>query len=274
MNDEDWLIATHRGHGFYLAKCGFNIKAMMAEMFGLNDGMCRGLGGSMHFSDMDNHYVCGTGVVAGGVPIGVGMALNLKYMNKDGIAVVAFGDGAANQGMALESFNLASFWEVPVLFYCENNQYAVSSPSDRFIANTTIAERTKGFGIESITVDGNDIKEVYNAVKTAKEYMKDTSKPYLIESITYRFNGHSRSDKIVYRTREDEALWIEKCPIDRYKTYLEKCNLITNEQYEFFVSEYKKNVTESVEYYSDSNEVIPFDEAISYVYSSKEAFRG
>ncbi len=271
LDENDWLIATHRGHGFYLAKCGFNINAMMAEMFGLNSGMCRGLGGSMHFSDMDNRYVCGTGVVAGGVPIGVGMALNLKYMNKEGIAIASFGDGASNQGMALESLNLASFWEVPVLFYCENNMYAVSSPADKFIANTTIAKRAMGFGIESETVDGNDIEKVYNAVKKAKEYMKETLKPYFIEVLTYRMNGHSRSDKIVYRTKEDEAVWEERCPIVSYKEKLKSCGLISEEDYISIVENYSNLVSEAVEECMNNKEIIPYADALSYVYSDKEA---
>ena len=272
LDESDWLIATHRGHGFYLAKCGCNVKSMMAEMFGLNEGMCQGLGGSMHFSDMDKHYVCSTGVVAGGVPISVGMALSLKYMKKNGVSVCAFGDGASNQGMALESLNLASFWKVPVLFYCENNQYAVSSPSKKFVSNTTISKRALGFGVESKSIDGNNIECVYNAVKEAKDYMANTGRPYLIESVTYRFNGHSRSDKLVYRTSEEDALWADKCPIVNYKNYLIDKKVITETEYISLTDKCKRIAEEAVKYCKNNTDVISADEAISYVYSDKEVF--
>lgn len=270
LEDEDWMIATHRGHGFYLARCGYDVRRFMSEMFGLRAGSCKGLGGSMHMSDMDRHYVCSTGVVAGGVPIGVGMALALKYHKENGISVCAFGDGASNQGMALESLNLASMWDVPVLFYCENNRYAVSSPSEKFVANTTVWERAKGFGIRSLCIDGNDLPGVYDAVRDAREYMLSEGKPVLLEVMTYRFNGHSRSDKLLYRTRADEAPFREDDPIYRYLEYLKGQGLMDDNTYVDMVSAVRTQVEDVIDACRKDTDRLSYSEAMSLVYASEE----
>lgn len=269
LTDDDWIIATHRGHGHYLARCSYNVNAMLAEMFGLKAGTCLGLGGSMHLSDTGRHYICSTGVVAGGVPIGVGMALNLKYMKKDGIAVSIFGDGASNQGMALESLNLAALWEVPMLFYCENNRYAVSSPSDRFVANTTIAARAAGCGVESITVDANDLPGVFNAMTDVRAHILETGKPFFVEAMTYRFNGHSRSDKIVYRTKEEEAPFRENDPVERYYAYLSERGLVTEETYLAMQKEAEEKVSAALAFCRENPETVTAEEAVKLVYSSE-----
>ena len=262
MTRDDWIISTHRGHGFYLARCSYDVRKLMAEMFGLREGACMGLGGSMHISDVGRHYVCSTGVVAGGVPISVGMALNLKYRNAPGIAVSTFGDGASNQGMALESLNLASLWEVPVLFYCENNGYAVSSPSERFVANTTIWERAAGFGIKSMRVDGNDLPAVYDAVTEAREYILSEHKPCFIEGDTYRFNGHSRSDKLIYRSAEDEAPFRKADPITRYLDYLKGNSLADDSVYERFCREADELMEDALAFCKTSKGPLSLEEAL------------
>lgn len=269
LTDDDWMIATHRGHGHYLARCSYDVKGLMAEMFGLKAGPCLGLGGSMHLSDKDRHYICSTGVVAGGVPIGVGMALNLKYMKKDGIAVSIFGDGASNQGMALESLNLAALWEVPMLFYCENNRYAVSSPSDRFVANTTVAARAEGCGVESITIDANDLPGVYNAMTDVRNRILETGKPFFVEAMTYRFNGHSRSDKIVYRTKEDEAPFRANDPVENYYAYLSDRGLISEETYLAMQKKAGKIAEDAVAFCRANTETITAEDAEKLVYSSE-----
>ncbi len=270
LNDSDYLIATHRGHGMYLAKCRKNINAMMFEMFGLYNGMCKGLGGSMHFSDMSCGYVCSTGVVAAGIPIAAGIALGLKYNEKNSISVVAFGDGASNQGMAFESLNLASYLDLPLLFFCENNQYAVSSPSAKFVAHNRIYERVKAFGLESVSVDGNKLDEVYNAVCKAKEYILSNRRPYFIESETYRQNGHSRSDALVYRTREEEAEWRLNDPIKYFAALLQTEGVLTEELFADMLSEVNFEVENAVDLCNKKKNVISFEEAQSYVYAAKE----
>ena len=271
LDDADYLIATHRGHGMYLAKCKRNIDAMMAEMFGLYAGMCKGLGGSMHFSDMSCGYVCSTGVVAAGIPIAAGIALGLKYNSKNNISVVAFGDGASNQGMAFESLNLASYLDLPLMFFCENNQYAVSSPSEKFAAHSKIYERARGFGIESVHVDGNRLDEVYDAVCEAKKYILSHKRPYFIESETYRCNGHSRSDALVYRTKEEEGKWRLNDPIKYYAKLLQKEGILTEKMLDEILCETKAEVNNAVELCLKNREVISFEEAQGYVYASGES---
>ena len=271
LSSDDWIISNHRGHGFYLARCSYDVKKLLAEMLGLREGACMGLGGSMHISDVSSHYVCSTGVVAGGIPISVGMALSLKYRGDNGIAVSTFGDGASNQGMALESLNLASLWEVPVLFYCENNRYAVSSPSDRFVANTTIWERAAAFGIKSMKVDGNDLAAVYNAVRQAREYILSEHRACFIEAETYRFNGHSRSDKVVYRTPEDEEPFRKADPIPRYLAYLKENSLADDALYEQYVQEAEDTVAEALRFCELSQGPIGISEALEMVYGEVTA---
>lgn len=270
LDKEDYLMATHRGHGMYLAKCEENINAMMGEMFGLYHGMCKGLGGSMHFSDMTHNYVCSTGVVAAGIPIASGIALGLKYKNQNNISVVAFGDGASNQGMAFESLNLASYLDLPLLFFCENNQYAVSSPTERFLSHKKIYERVRGFGIESVCIDGNKIEEVYNAVKEARKYILSNKRPFFIESTTYRFNGHSRSDALVYRTKEEEYEWHLKDPIKYYSKLLQQQEIIGEKELDEIWAKTKSEVDDAVEFCLNNKEIISFEEAENYVYASKE----
>ncbi|MBO4359908.1 MAG: thiamine pyrophosphate-dependent dehydrogenase E1 component subunit alpha [Eubacteriaceae bacterium] len=267
LGDEDWIISNHRGHGFYLARCSYDVNRLLAEMFGLREGACMGLGGSMHISDADRHYLCSTGVVAGGVPISVGVAMDLKYHSLPGIAVSTFGDGASNQGMALESLNLASLWEVPVLFYCENNRYAVSSPSERFVANTTIWERAAGFGIRSMKVDGNDLPAVYNAVSQAREYITTERRPCFIEAETYRFNGHSRSDKLLYRSPQDEEPHRNADPILRYLDYLKNESLADDALMDQYSREAQQLVQEALGFCEASSGPLTLEEALSLVRS-------
>ena len=229
LKSNDWILTTHRGHGHYIGKGG-SVSSMMAELFGSKDGICDGLGGSMHLADLQNFNMGSSGVVGGVLPLAVGMGFALKYKKQSQIVLGMFGDAASNQGMALESFNLASVWEVPVIFYCENNMYGMSAPADKFVGGNNIPLRAKSFGIKSKSVDGNNIIDVYNAVYEAADYVRKNQKPFLIESKTYRWMGHSKSDVKSYRTDEEEVFWKNKCPIDSYKAYLKENDFITEDQ--------------------------------------------
>ncbi|MCL1802790.1 MAG: thiamine pyrophosphate-dependent dehydrogenase E1 component subunit alpha [Eubacteriaceae bacterium] len=222
LSELDWIFTSHRGHGHFLAKGG-SAYSLMAELFGLESGINKGLGGSMHLTDTANRNMGASGIVAGDIPIAVGAALALKRQKQGAIATVFFGDGACNQGMALEAFNLASIWEAPVLFFCENNQYAISSAYNDFAGGQDFPLRAKSFGIPSKKIDGNDISEVYSSVMAASEYIRENNSPYFIESLTYRQVGHSKSDQRKYRSRQEEAMWAEKCPIARNRAYLTSC---------------------------------------------------
>lgn len=264
LKADDWILATHRGHGHFIGKGG-STRTMMAELFGLKDGVCNGLGGSMHLADIKNHNMGSSGVVGGALPLAVGMAFAIKYQNKNDIVLSFLGDGAANQGMSLESFNLASVWSVPVIFYCENNLYGMSAPAEKFLGGGNIPLRAEAFGIKNLSIDGNNVIEIYNAVSKAAEYVRQEGRPFLIESKTYRWLGHSKSDLRKYRTKEEEESWKGRCPILCYAKYLIEHSILTETEFE----EMKKNAFDQIEQdvkWCMGKEILSLDEAMTYVY--------
>lgn len=219
LNSDDWIIGTHRGHGHYIGKGG-SPEAMLAEICGLADGIGKGLCGSMHFTDLANHNMGTSAIVGGSLPLAVGMAMALKYKEHANIVTAFMGDGAINQGMSMEAFNLASVWGAPVLFYCENNGYAISSRAEKFIAAEHIYQRAESFLIKSARIDGNDVTAVFDAVSAAAEYIRREKKPYFIQADTCRWRGHSRTDSCEYRSRAEEESYRGSCPIARYESRL------------------------------------------------------
>ena len=222
LREDDYIVGTHRGHGHCIAK-GARVDRMMAELFGRVDGYCRGLGGSMHIAALDLNILGCNGIVAAGLPIGTGAALASRIRRTDRVVVAFFGDGGANQGVVHESLNLAAVWKLPIVYLCENNQYALSTASTRTTAGASIAGRAAAYGIPGVRVDGNDVLGVYEAVKTAVARARVGDGPTLIEAVTYRWGGHSmRANLPDYRTKEEEREWMEKDPIARLHTELER----------------------------------------------------
>lgn len=211
----DYLLNHHRGHGHCLA-WGSDVDLMMAEFLGKATGYCRGRGGSMHIANIEANNLGANGIVGGGIPIAVGVGLSIKMRQTDQVVIVIFGDGAANEGAFHESLNMASIWDLPIIFYCENNQYAMSMPVRRAINIEHISQRACSYGIPGVTVDGNDLFAVYQAVKDAAERARAGRGPTLVEAVTYRWRGHSKSDRQAYRTREEVKAWQKKDPIRRY----------------------------------------------------------
>ena len=263
LNEDDWILTTHRGHGHFLGKGG-SAESMMAELMGVRDGACLGLGGSMHLADIEHHNMGSSGVVAGAVPIAVGMAFALKYKQSSQIVLSIFGDAASNQGMALESLNLAAVWQVPVLFFCENNMYGMSAPAKTFVAGGDISKRAESFGIKSISVDGNNPIALYDAISDAAQYVRENQSPYLIESKTYRWLGHSKSDLRKYRTKEEEDHWKAKCPILSYEKYLFENGLISIEKINLMKEEAAKEIEDAVRQCAGKG-VLSLEEALSCV---------
>lgn len=211
----DWFVPTHRCHGFNIAS-GSDLKAMFSEMLGSKHGLCKGLGGSMHMTDVAHGDLGSSAVVGSGIPLALGASYALKRQEKDNIAVAVFGDGASSRGTLHEAMNLASVWDLPVLFFMENNHYGMSASSSRMISSKDVASRSKGYNIEYKTVEGNDYDAVYSAVREAREYILKNKRPFFIETNTYRQCGHSKSDKLLYRDREEERIWADKDPIHLY----------------------------------------------------------
>jgi pyruvate dehydrogenase E1 component alpha subunit len=209
LQDIDKITSTHRGHGHCIAK-GASPDRMMAELFGRETGYCKGKGGSMHIADVEKGNLGANGIVGGGIPIAAGAALTSKMKNLGYVVLCFFGDGASNEGSFHEAINLASIWKLPVVFFCENNQYGMSGPAREMIGIENIADRSKSYGIPGVTVEGNDIFEVMQATATAVDRARAGHGPSLIEAKTYRWKGHSKSDAKKYRTKEEELMWREE----------------------------------------------------------------
>lgn len=211
----DYLLNTHRGHGHCLAWFDSDVNRMMAEFMGKETGYCRGRGGSMHIANVAANNLGANGIVAGGLPIAVGVGLSIKLRGTAQVGLVVFGDGGANEGAFHESLNMASIWRLPVIYLCENNQYAMSMPVRKAFNIERISDRAAAYGIPGLTVDGNDVWAVYQAVRQAADRARAGQGPTLIEALTYRWRGHSKSDKQAYRTREEVKEWQQRDPITR-----------------------------------------------------------
>lgn len=212
LNKTDWITSTHRGHGHCIAKGG-DIKRLIAEIYGKRHGYCGGRGGSQHIFDFDIGFLGANGITGGGIPLALGAAFSSAYRREVSIVVSFIGDGAANQGTFHESLNMAAIWKLPLIVVCENNQYAMSTSSSKAIPTETIAERAKAYGIFGEKTDGNKIDTVRESVNRAIERARAGEGPSLIEAETYRLCGHSKSDRCLYRTKEEESFWKARCPI-------------------------------------------------------------
>jgi TPP-dependent pyruvate/acetoin dehydrogenase alpha subunit len=202
----DLMTSTHRGHGHFLAKGG-SAPELMAELWGKATGPSKGRGGSQHVADYSVGFLGSNGITAGGLPIATGAGLSLHMRGLPNVVVSFFGEGGANQGTFHESLNMAAIWKLPVIFLCENNLYAMSTPFAQTFAAPTIAARAAGYGIAGEVVDGTDFYAVREAVERAAQRGRDGEGPTLLEANTYRYYGHSKSDKREYRTRDEEESW-------------------------------------------------------------------
>ena len=221
----DAITSTHRGHGHCIAQ-GADLTRMMAELLAKETGYCRGRGGSMHIADVATGNLGANGIVAGGIPIAVGAALARRMRGEDSVVLSFFGDGAANEGAFHEALNLAAIWKLPVVLVCENNKYGMSFSTDKAFAIAHIAERAAGYGMPGVTVEGNDVEAVHAAVGEAVARARSGEGPTLVEAETYRWKGHSKSDKNLYRTRDEIASWRERDPCVHFeKTVLERGTL-------------------------------------------------
>jgi len=206
LRDDDWITSTHRGHGHCIAKRA-DLGKMFAELLGRETGYCRGRGGSMHIADTTKGNLGANGIVGGGIPIATGAALTAKQLGTDQVAVSFFGDGAANQGTFHESLNLAAIWKLPVIYVCENNQYAESLPAGKAFATDDIASRAIGYGMPGVNVDGRDVRLVHAAAGEAVARARAGGGPTLIVAEAYRHEGHYYGDPQQYRTKGEIEAW-------------------------------------------------------------------
>lgn len=225
MRDDDLITSTHRGHGHCIAK-GADLERMMAELLAKETGYSRGRGGSMHIADVSTGNLGANGIVAAGVPIAAGAALAQRMHGTDHAVVSFFGDGAVNEGAFHEGVNLAAIWELPVVFVCENNLYGMSMASSKATRIANLSERAAAYGIPGLTVDGNDVQAVYDAAGAAVARARTGQGPSLVEAQTYRWKGHSKSDKNLYRTRDEIDEWKARDPISRFEDALSEAGLV------------------------------------------------
>jgi len=250
LKEADLITSTHRGHSQCIGK-GIDLNLMMAELLGKATGYCKGKGGSMHIADLARGNLGANGVVGGGHAIAVGAALTLKMKKQDNAVLCFFGDGASNEGSFHEAINLASVWRLPVIFYCENNLYGMSLSVEKSMNIKNVADRASSYGMKGLIINGNDILEVYETITEAKKYVIENG-PILIESKTYRWLGHSKSDANVYRTKEEIAEWKAKDPIAKMKNYLLDNKVLTEKEVEDIEAKIKEDIELAVEFARNS----------------------
>jgi pyruvate dehydrogenase E1 component alpha subunit len=228
---------------------------MMAELFAKATGYCKGKGGSMHIADVEKGNLGANGIVGGGIPIAVGSALRAKMKGHNDVTLCFFGDGASNEGSFHEAINLASIWQLPVIFFCENNQYGMSGPVKEMINIENIGDRAAAYGIPGEVIEGNDLWAVMEATGKAVERARNGDGPTLIEAKTYRWKGHSKSDAKKYRTKEEEQYWrSEKDPIQlTYRRLLEE-GIATQEELDALQQQAKEDIEEAVRFALESPE--------------------
>jgi len=241
LKPDDLILSTHRGHGHCIAK-NADMRLMMAEFMGKECGYCRGRGGSMHIADVDGGNLGANGVVAGGIPVAVGVGLGLQMEKKNRVHICFFGDGATNEGAFHEALNMAAIYNLPVVFVLENNGYGMSMSIKKATKISKISDRAAGYGMPGVTVDGNDVLAVYGAVSEAVDRARSGQGPTLVENVTYRWRGHSKSDANRYRTKDEIDEWKKKDPIARLANKLVADGLLTAVQ----VDDVKKKAYEAI----------------------------
>lgn len=249
LRKDDYITSTHRGHGHCIAK-GADLGRMMAEVMGKRDGYCKGKGGEMHIADLGLGILGANGLVAGGVSLATGAAWAIRSRRGDQVVVCFFGDGAANQGVLYEAFNLTSLWKLPVVFLCENNQYGEYTPYRNVTAGDQIAHRAEPFGVASAVCDGQNVLEVYETVAQAVERARQGHGPTFVEAITYRYDGHHTGDlRQEYRTKEEVEEWRRgRDPIHLFRERLLQEKQATAGELERIEAEVKEAVQGAVEF--------------------------
>lgn len=259
----DYITSTHRGHAHCIAK-GVPVNEMMAEMFAKRTGSCRGMGGSMHLCDFSRGMLGAFAIVGAGIPIAVGAALSSYVQRLGKVAVAFFGDGAINKGAFHEAANMAALWKLPVIFVCENNQYALSMTVERSSAVTTLASRAAAYGMPGVKVDGNDVTAVYRSAMSAVERARSGLGPTLIECVTYRIRGHARFESSHYRPAEEVEAWKKTDPIQRLRQALIENQLASETELAAIERRVDEEMEQAIAFAEQSEDVQP-DDYLPYI---------
>ena len=267
LTDADYVLGTHRSHHHCIAK-GVDLSEMMAELLGKATGTNKGKGGTMHIADIDKGMLGANGVVGSNIPVATGVALSAKVRGTKQVSVVFFGDGASNQGSLHESMNLAAIWKLPIIFVCENNRYAESTPFEYVVAGGSVANRASGYDMPGVSVDGQSALDVYEVSGEAVRRARDGEGPTLIEALTYRYMGHFGADNpLGYRTEEEEAYYRGRDCIERLKSHLIDGGVATEEELAAIDRNAVDRVAEATRFADESPFPEP-DELYSDVYVS------
>ena len=256
LRDGDYITSTHRGHGHTIAKGG-DLNKMMAELMGKYAGYCHGKGGSMHIAAVEKGMLGATGIVGSAMPIAVGAALSASVLGKDYVAICFHGDGATNQGVWHEAINMAAAWKLPVVFLCENNQWAISCPYGNATRNQDIEVRAIGYGISGVSVDGFNPFAVYAAVKEAVDRAREGGGPTLVVAKNWRYVGHFVADDQSYRDPKINEPWIKLDPILRMTRYLLESGVASEKEIATIKADARQSVEDAIEFGKRSPEPTP-----------------
>jgi pyruvate dehydrogenase E1 component alpha subunit len=251
LRDEDYLISTYRSHGHALSR-GSDPNRVMAELFGRQDGVSSGRGGSMHMFDVERRFMGGYGIVGGNLPLAAGIGLASDYKGTDDVTLCVFGDGAANQGTFGETLNLAALWRLPVVFMVTNNQFGMGTALERHSAQTDLHRRGDGYGVPGMRCDGMDVADTYAVIGEAVRRARDERRPILVEAVTYRFRGHSMADPEEYRSKEQVEEWRKRDPITTLARRLVEEGVLEEGEPERIDEQVVARVDEAVAFADDS----------------------
>lgn len=258
LSPEDAIVSTYREHGHALAR-GLSAGSVMAEMFGRQNGCCRGRGGSMHLFDASLRFYGGNAIVGGHLPVAVGLALADRMQGRSQVTACFFGDGVVAEGDFHESMNLAALWKLPVLFLCENNQYAMGTALNRHQSQTDIHLKAAAYAIPAAVVDGMDVLAVEAAMQVAVDHVKSGAGPYLLEAITYRFRAHSMYDAELYRSKEEVDHWRQRDPIDLFVAEMKSRSLLADADIAELENRVAVEIAEAIEF-ADAGPLEPLDD--------------
>ena len=260
LNDDDYITSTHRGHGHAIAK-GCDLNGMMAEIMGKRDGLGHGKGGSMHVAEIDKGMLGANGIVSGGFGLAIGASISIINQGKDNVAVCFFGDGAANEGNFHECLNMASIWNLPVVFVNENNLFAESTPQWYSSGSPTIAERAQAYNMPGVRVNGKDLFAVYQVAKEAIERARRGDGPTLIEAITYRNHGHFEGDEQKYKAPDGiEKEWADVDALEVFRDLVTEKGILSQDELDEIVAQSQKDVEDAIHFAQESP--IPKEEAL------------
>jgi pyruvate dehydrogenase E1 component alpha subunit len=267
LEPDDTIVAAYREHGHALAR-GISARSLMAEMFGKVEGCSRGRGGSMHIFDRATHFGGGNAIVAGGLPLAVGIALADRLRKRRQVTACFFGEGAVAEGEFHESMNLASLWHLPVLFLCENNLYAMGTAIERSEAETNLPLKAAGYDVPGSSVDGMDVLAVEEATRRAATAVRVGGGPHFLELQTYRFRAHSMYDPERYRSKDEVGVWKQRDPIDTFERLLREQEVLFDEDLTRIEEEVSAEIDDAITF-AEAGALEPVEDLTRFVYSER-----